>query len=149
MILCDFNFFFFSSLEPSPPSAITQSVKPMSPKWSQRTIYLMWKKVFFIIFCKSSPLYFTSLYFLLWSVCLSRLWLVFHVSDFCVRLVTEISHISSSAVSYCTLLLSTLSWGIAWSTLSNLHYFHALKCREYVFLLVARATVCIWRLWSV
>lgn len=45
---------------------IMQSVKPMSPKWSQRTIYLMWKKVFFIFihfFCfvfKSSFLCFTS-----------------------------------------------------------------------------------------
>lgn len=44
----DFSIFFPTLTFSSIP--IAQSVKPMSPKWSQRTIFLMWKKVFFLFF---------------------------------------------------------------------------------------------------
>lgn len=37
-----FWFFFLSFLHSN-----TQCIKPISPKWSQRTIFLMWKKVFY------------------------------------------------------------------------------------------------------
>lgn len=48
---CIFDFsIVFGSFLPLTFSSIpiTQSIKPMFPKWSQKTIYLMWTKVFFI-----------------------------------------------------------------------------------------------------